>query len=349
MAGSADTADVERGPRPFAARVIDWHWKWPVLISSICFLVLLGAVLSAHSASGAGLVPDGEPGLLGLGNRVRMDIVVSFVAAYTLGAGLIGLGMATRAFDRLRPLLNLGDPERQAFRDRLTPDAQALLIVALIGGAVGVALDLLPYVFDLGSRTQVSVLGVPFMFLLFALLGMMTLITTRQSQVFHEVGRLHIEADLLDLGSLSPFSSLGLTNAGFWFTGSALASFLVTSDAVGWLVALVIVATLGLGVAALILPSRGLHGRLQDRKREELARIRDAIASERAGLFSATDGSSPASRMPALLAYEARIEGVREWPFDTTTLSRFGLFLLIPLVSWIGGALVERAVDAALA
>jgi hypothetical protein len=52
--------------------------------------------------------------------------------------------------------------------------------------------------------------------------------------------------------------------------------------------------------------------------------------------------------MPSLLAYEARIESVREWPFDTSTLRRFALFLLIPLASWIGGALVERVVDAAL-
>ena len=52
--------------------------------------------------------------------------------------------------------------------------------------------------------------------------------------------------------------------------------------------------------------------------------------------------------MHALLAYEARIEGVGEWPFDPSTLRRFGFFLLIPLVSWIGGALVERLVDAAL-
>jgi hypothetical protein len=52
--------------------------------------------------------------------------------------------------------------------------------------------------------------------------------------------------------------------------------------------------------------------------------------------------------MAALLAYEARIEAVREWPIDTATLRRFGLFLLIPMASWIGGALVERLVDAAL-
>jgi hypothetical protein len=40
--------------------------------------------------------------------------------------------------------------------------------------------------------------------------------------------------------------------------------------------------------------------------------------------------------------YEGRIASVPEWPFDTPTIARFGLYLLIPLGSWLGGALVER-------
>ena len=39
---------------------------------------------------------------------------------------------------------------------------------------------------------------------------------------------------------------------------------------------------------------------------------------------------------------------VSEWPFDARSLGRLGLYLLIPLASWIGGALVERALDRAL-
>jgi len=39
---------------------------------------------------------------------------------------------------------------------------------------------------------------------------------------------------------------------------------------------------------------------------------------------------------------------VREWPFDASTLVRFGLYLLIPLGSWAGGAFVERVIDALL-
>ena len=342
----AGTAGVETGAASLSGRVIDWHWRWPALLASVVFVALLGAVLGVHSVFEEQPILEGVRGVLGIGSRVRTDIVLSFVTAYTLGAGLIGLAKATRELDRLRPILRVGDPEWRAFRRRLCPSAGALSIAAPIGGAVGASLVLLPYQQRVAAAE--ALVSLPFMILLFALLAMQALITIRQSQVFHEVGLQHVEVELLDLGALSPFAAMGLANVASWFIGSALAAFLVVSTATVWIVAMVLVATVGMGIAGLILPSRGLHLRIRERKREELARIREAIASERAGLFSAAPGSPRAPAMPSLLAYEARIEGVREWPWDTSTLRRFGLFLLIPLASWIGGALVERVVDAAL-
>jgi hypothetical protein len=344
----AEIADANARAHPRPSGVVGWHWKWPVLVASAAFVALLGAVVGIHAMFGERLILDGEQTVLGMGDRIRTDVTVCFVAAYTLGAGLFGLGMATREFDRLRTRLNLTDSEQREFRDRLFPGQRALCTVALVGAAVGVITDMLPFLSGVRTARDVSFLGIPFMGLLFALLGMQALTTIRQSQVFREVGRRHIELDLLDLSSLSPFSVVGLANAGYWFIGSAIASLLVTSDANMWIVGGVIAVTLGLGIVGLILPSRGVHQHIRERKREELARIRQAIASEREGLFSSGPVSSPAPRMPSLLAYEARIESVREWPFDTTTVSRFGFFLLIPLVSWVGGALVERVVDAAL-
>jgi hypothetical protein len=49
-----------------------------------------------------------------------------------------------------------------------------------------------------------------------------------------------------------------------------------------------------------------------------------------------------------LLAFEKRIESVREWPFDAPTLTRFFLYVAIPLGSWIGGALIERLLGTVL-
>jgi hypothetical protein len=46
-----------------------------------------------------------------------------------------------------------------------------------------------------------------------------------------------------------------------------------------------------------------------------------------------------------VVAYRELIENVRNWPFDSPTLARFGLYLLVPLGSMFGGVLVERFVD----
>jgi hypothetical protein len=282
------------------------------------------------------------------GPHLRTDIVLVLVAAFTLGAGLTGLAKATQEFDRLRRILCLDDGAFNVYRCRLFPNARALLIAALIGGTAGTTVILSPRIFVTIREGYPSVHSLFFMVLLFSLMGTFALITYRQSQVFNEVGRQYVEVDLLDPGAFSPFAAVGLRNAVGWFIGSAIASLLMTGTGNMWIVAVVIVVTTGFGVAGLVIPSRGLHTHIRERKREELARIRDLIANERAILFADTERSPVPPRMHAILTYEARIESVREWPFDTSTLSRFGLFLLIPLVSWIGGALVERAVNAAL-
>ncbi len=64
--------------------------------------------------------------------------------------------------------------------------------------------------------------------------------------------------------------------------------------------------------------------------------------------YPAAGAAAGAPELPSLLAWEARIDAVREWPFDTPTLVRFSFFVLIPLASWLGGAVVERLLDLAL-
>ena len=63
---------------------------------------------------------------------------------------------------------------------------------------------------------------------------------------------------------------------------------------------------------------------------------------------SGTEAAEAGAKLPGLMVMEKRIESVREWPFDAPTLTRFFLYVAIPLGSWIGGALVERLLGAAL-
>jgi len=348
MTSTSEAAHAKTGNRTLATRIVGWHWKWPISLAGALLLLLLGVAFGVHSTLGDDPMLQRGCGSLMVGPHLRTDIVLVLVAAFTLGAGLIGLARATQEFDRLRRILCLDDGAFDLYRCQLFPNARALIIAALIGGTAGTSLILSPGIFIAIREGYPSVHSLFFMVLLFSLMGIFALITYRQSQVFNEVGRQYVVVDLLEPGAFSPFAAVGLMNAALWFIGSAIASLLMTGTGNMWIIAVVIVVTLGFGIAALIVPSRGLHAHIRERKHGELVRIREAIAGEREILFSTPESSPAPPRMHAMLAYEARIESVREWPFDTSTLSRFGLFLLIPLVSWIGGALVERAVNAAL-
>jgi len=346
MATTSETAGEARPTRPLATQIRSWHWNRPVLLGCILLVVLLGAIAAIHSWSG-GAASSASPDD-GLVNHLSRDIVFSLVSAYTLGVGLISVAGANRALDRLRPLVRVSEPDFDVYRDRLAPQPRTIGFAAGLGGLFGAGLQFSPLLLRPVVPGELILHSTALMMLQFALLGVMALITLRQSRVFFDVGRDEIDVDLLDLESLTPFASVGLTTAAAWLIGSAIASFLMASGANAFVVVAVLVATLGLGFAGLIVPSRGLHLRLKEAKQRELARVRGTIRAERDLLFQTEEASRESPRMAGMLAYESRIDGVREWPFDVVTLRRFGIFLLIPLVSWIGGALVERLVDAAL-
>jgi hypothetical protein len=63
---------------------------------------------------------------------------------------------------------------------------------------------------------------------------------------------------------------------------------------------------------------------------------------------SGTEAAEAGSKLPGLLAYKREVASVREWPFDAPALTRFFLYVAIPLGSWVGGALVERLLGAVL-
>jgi hypothetical protein len=124
----------------------------------------------------------------------------------------------------------------------------------------------------------------------------------------------------------------------------------MTSDELTLPVTLVTKAIVG-AVAAftLQLPVRGVHRAIRAAKDAELLAVRAAIARTRAAsLAGGAAGAEDATRLGGLLAFEARIAGVVEWPFDVGTLLRFTVFLALPLGSWIAGALVEWLVSRVL-
>ena len=101
-----------------------------------------------------------------------------------------------------------------------------------------------------------------------------------------------------------------------------------------------------MGGLSLLLPLRGAREQVRRAKQAELDWVRERMRRARDRLHRGGEGG--AEGLEELVAWESRVASVSEWPIDASTYSRFGLYLLIPLGSWAGGALVERALDALL-
>ncbi|MDJ0865413.1 MAG: hypothetical protein QNK03_04830 [Myxococcota bacterium] len=324
------------------------HWGAAVATGVGMAVGLLGLyALSIALFADASVLRDADGGIVRLGRfNCTMIVLSAFICA-----SLRHDGPAT--CDTLARLRSRVDAPRERWAD-WTRRAVArrpgrLALAAAAGTCFGLAVNAISSVLmpprspDLwqGHGLWAAFLT-PFQF---ALLGCMADRSLSRARVLFEMGS-HARVRLLDTGGLRPFASAGVRAAAFWLIGSSIASLLALDASVPGVVLGVLVITLGLGVSALLLPSRGLHQRIRAEKARELAWVREAI--ERARDELARGRGDPEASLPALLAYETRVQQVHEWPFDTPSLLRFALFLLVPLGSWLGGALVERAVDSAL-
>lgn len=155
------------------------------------------------------------------------------------------------------------------------------------------------------------------------------------------------ELNLLDADSFKPFAQQGVQSALLIIILMSIIGHIAFHPGSGIIGATVLVTVmLVLTMIAMILPVRGIHRRIQARKHEELAVIREQIRLERDKLL--TGSYQTAEKLPVLLAMETRIERVTEWPFDIGSLSRFSFYLLLGLGSWVGAALVERLMNSSL-
>jgi hypothetical protein len=319
-------------------------------VALLGFSTLAGVYLASAALTGqlGGLVDPTDVFHLHAGTRT--NLVIALVATFTVWAGLT-TPPHTRA--AVRELVGEQPPSDAALA---LPDrwlARSAWPAVALGSGFGLMIVLVSnYRFFGGwdwSWDFRSYWNLLLMLALFGLMGELARSTLLATRTLSEIGHHHFRVRLLDPEGLRPFASCVLRICRNWFIGSAIA-MLMLFDVKDWLFVIAPIAlTTGLGLACLILPALGIHGRLQQAKRAELTRVRAAIEKRRESLFEAEASmTSRAAELPALLAYEARIQQVSEWPFDPSTLLRFSLFVLIPLASWVAGAIVERVVDAAL-
>jgi len=175
-------------------------------------------------------------------------------------------------------------------------------------------------------------------------LGRILYAGVRQDRVFARLSA-HVERiELLDLAPLRPFARRGLRRSARWLLLASLSIPIFADAGLAAWPALWLAAILGFAGFSFVLPIRGIVRRIRQEKDTELARVRADIRAERDRLRG-EGGERQGGVLADLIAYEDRIAEARVWPVDTGILTRLGVFLLLPLGSWLGGAFVERAVD----
>jgi len=354
--GVAPTASSAWDPR--VLRVAASHGLTPVSVGLGLGGSLLVLFLALEWALGR-LALFGAPNTpAGFYEDFRIVVIVILFASYTPAAHLALLRMARRITVELRTVLSCSDAEFDALlrsADRVDP--QRYLRASWIGFGLGASVffvtDLAWNAYDVRGMNPEAILHR----ILVPIVGWMSGGSTYSAFVisrrFSAMGRDLARVDLLDLRPLQSFSRVGLqmalTSVGFISIGSLLLGDLEAAPALAEMLTALLVMSLALAVTGLVLPVLGIRERVQQEKRREIRRsnerLRELVAAwETPGLGGGSDGPGVAD----LIAYRSTIEAVPEWPFNTPALTRFLLYLAIPVGSWVAGAIVERLVDGAL-
>jgi hypothetical protein len=338
---------------PWSARVV----TAVPLPPAVTGLLVAGGVFFAFliwAAAHGWLSSASEVGLH-LGTLCWLEAVQCVMIGYAPVAAAIALRGALRDLDELRPTLDLPGPEFERRRAELVRFSRTpLVVMSLIGGALSLSVLLHPSGWVGGVRPPVgdplfiwALARNTLMFVLYAQTVYMDIEVARR---LSRIGEQFARVDLLDLSPLRPLTRRGLRSVLLWVILTVLASILFLAPWSADPTAFFLVLLVAIAVAALLLPVWGAHRRIAAARRDELARVRAAIRAGRETLLG-PPGAASAARTPPLadlLAYEARIASAPTWPFDVSTLVRFGLYVALGLGSWLGAALVERFLDLAL-
>eukprot|EP00439_Symbiodinium_sp_Y106_P089947 s1_g2483.t1 len=183
----------------------------------------------------------------------------------------------------------------------------------------------------------------------FALIAKAIYIALREGQLWSGFRTKVAAPDIFDPAKLRPVTKAAMRGSFSWVMGTTIGSLFFLSSEIerGSLVPFFI-GIGGVAIMYLIAPLVGWHRVLLAEKERQLRDVRKVIDRCWARLKSAEEDDVALAKIGGLLALEARIQAAREWPIDFSTIGRLAFYLAIPLVSWIGGALMERAVDAAI-
>jgi hypothetical protein len=322
-------------------------------------LVLGGALLSGALLALLVLLPP-PPGNLEVAPASQLTLRIPAFFIVMLGFYVASVPIAVRsALRSVRTLAGLDEHTLEVFARELVHLPRRWLwggvacgCVAHVGILIGVGVS-----WDDYSRTDLLATRIGFSTVMgwvhAAAMGMATAVLLRQGLLFLRIGREVRTVDLLDHAALAPFvhTSLRPTLLNTLWIACATSfhidwgGSLAVAPQIIWLLPMLFLMN-GMMFA---LPLRGIHQRLLAERNAELSRVNAAIRGDRQALRDSLVAADAATLNAVdLLAYRDHVRSFSTWPFDASALLRLGLYLGIPLLGWVGGAIVERGIDVLL-
>jgi len=299
------------------------------------FVLLFGAYVVAAYFSGAPLlVPHG------IGNGVRFALLFSLLIATVLGIQRFARVYERADFAAHAAILS-GGVEDAKRATALTPDSARLSRATIIGVVLGAILcwTVIPVSPPLQTwPTYVWFCAVTV--LISTLFARGVSLTRSAARGMRELIDGHLVVDLLRIDRLSVIGRAAARGALVWFVISAVVCLFFIGGRVDSFTVALLFGCAAMGVWIFVATMETVRRKIRAAKAVELEHVRREIDVARA---------APGETLQGLLAYEARIMAVHEWPFDQTTLMRVGASALILAVPWFGQAaaafVVERFAD----
>ncbi|MEI9930638.1 MAG: hypothetical protein WDM89_08830 [Rhizomicrobium sp.] len=142
--------------------------------------------------------------------------------------------------------------------------------------------------------------------------------------------------DLLRVDRLSVIGRSAARAALIWFTISAVICLFFIGGGIDPFTITLLIGCAAMGIWIFVATMEMVRRKIRVAKAAELERVRTEIEVAR---------HDPSDHLQGLLAYEARIQAVHEWPFDQTTLVRVGASAFILAVPWFGQAIVQYFIE----
>ncbi len=276
----------------------------------------------------------------------RLTIIHILLTAYVPSAYVYLLNAMTKTATDMAPVVS-HSLQWKVIADRIgTHRWWGLLLAGLLGIAVDIyATNVTTFGSDPWDWQETNydarwmrILGPLFSWWISCLLYVLIVESARLSRLSDSIDSI----DPLDLSPYQPLIRQGLTNALLVVGLASIVSLFLLEP--GFLKLMIQLTTLFAIFAwiGLMLPLRGIRRKIAEAKERELNWCRQSVKTA-VGQLKIEENTDVS--LAEILAYQNLLENIRSWPFDNPTLTRFALYLLIPLGSMLGGALVERGLD----